>query len=433
MGWYAEKGGYWGMSPGFDVPDPATRRNVTYECMFCHNGYSHIPAGHDEPESEPVFAEALPQGIDCQRCHGPGSEHVHAAQVPGIKSETLRASIVNPARLSAERRMEICMQCHLETTSGRLPGLMRRFDRGPFSYAAGEPLGDFAISFDHPAGSGHQDKFEIAGAAYRLRQSQCFLKSNGALTCDSCHDPHDIPRGEPAVKYYAARCRQCHADTLERLVAAGRHTAAADCATCHMPKRRTEDAVHVVMTDHLIQRRPPARNLLAELRENNPTEAEGYKGEVVPYYPASLGNTGDGRLYLAAAQVAQQSNLSQGLAQLTTEIEKQRPKAAEFYVAAGYAWQRSGQTGKAVAMFEQASRLRPDSGRILRLLGVALRESGEAARSEEDLKRALVISPDDASGLVRAGAARFGAGSQDGCDWQNGKGDCAGPRLCRAV
>jgi tetratricopeptide (TPR) repeat protein len=397
LGWYAEKGGYWAMSPGYDVPDPATRRNVTYECMFCHNAYSHIPAGHDEPESEPVFDANMPQGIDCQRCHGPGAEHVQAAQIPGARPDALRRSIVNPARLSADRRMEVCMQCHLETTSTRLPGLIRQFDRGPFSYVPGEPLGDFVMSFDHAPGTGRQDKFEIACSAYRLRQSQCFLQSKGALTCETCHNPHDIPRGEQAVKFYAARCRQCHAAVLDRLVQAARHSPATDCAACHMPKRRTEDAVHVAMTDHLIQRRPTARNLLADLPESNPTEAEGYKGEVVPYYPSSLANTGEGRLYLGVAQVAHESNLRQGTAQLTAVIEQQRPKAAEFYVALGYAWRRSGELRKAAALFDQASRLRPDSVRVLRLLGVALKQSGQLTQSADALNRAVQIAPDDAS------------------------------------
>ena len=36
-----------------------------------------------------------------------------------------------------------------------------------------------------------------------------------------------------------------------------------NCLDCHMPKRRTDDAVHVIMTDHYIQRCRPARDLLA--------------------------------------------------------------------------------------------------------------------------------------------------------------------------
>src|ERR1700722_5702981 len=44
LAWYAEQGGYWAMSPGYDRPDhQGSRRAVTYDCMFCHNGYPEIP------------------------------------------------------------------------------------------------------------------------------------------------------------------------------------------------------------------------------------------------------------------------------------------------------------------------------------------------------------------------------------------------------
>ena len=55
-------------------------------------------------------------------------------------------------------------------------------------------------------------------------------------------------------------CLGCHRASLDKrvaldkLVGLSRHTASADCIGCHMPKRRTDDAVHVVMTDHWIQR-----------------------------------------------------------------------------------------------------------------------------------------------------------------------------------
>ena len=52
LGWYAEKGGYWAMSPGFDSRHPITRRLVSYECVFCHDGYPSIPAGHDTPGAD---------------------------------------------------------------------------------------------------------------------------------------------------------------------------------------------------------------------------------------------------------------------------------------------------------------------------------------------------------------------------------------------
>ena len=44
---------------------------MAYECMFCHNGYPRIPAGHERVGAEPVYVDPLPEGIDCQRCHGP--------------------------------------------------------------------------------------------------------------------------------------------------------------------------------------------------------------------------------------------------------------------------------------------------------------------------------------------------------------------------
>src|SRR5580693_409592 len=202
LGWYPDKGGAWGMVPGSDTQHPQTRRFISYKCMFCHNAYPEIPAANRLPGSDPVFLGKLPEGIDCQRCHGPGGEHVRTAG---------RAAIVNPARLSPERRMEVCMECHLETTSGRIPAMLQRFDRGTFSYIPGQPLADFAIHFDHAPGTGHEGKFEAVSSVYRLRQSRCFLESGGKMECATCHDPHRIPRGEEAVRTYSSICLQCHA------------------------------------------------------------------------------------------------------------------------------------------------------------------------------------------------------------------------------
>src|SRR5262249_13771957 len=189
--------------------------------------------------------------------------------------EEIRASVVNPARLSPKLRMDLCMQCHLEPTSTAFPALVRRFNRGPFSFTAGEPLDAFELAFDHARGSGHDDKFEIVGSsAYRLRQSRCFLQRKDALTCETCHDPHRIPRAAEATRHYEAACRQCHAAAFDRLVTTGKHPAATGCVACHMPRRRTEDVIHVVMTDHLIQRRPLSGDLTGELNERHPTKSE---------------------------------------------------------------------------------------------------------------------------------------------------------------
>ena len=74
ISWYAEQGGHWGMSPGYDRPNhPGFSRPVTYRCMFCHNAYPAIPKGYASVEGAMVFPTELPGGIDCQRCQAQAS------------------------------------------------------------------------------------------------------------------------------------------------------------------------------------------------------------------------------------------------------------------------------------------------------------------------------------------------------------------------
>ena len=140
-----------------------------------------------------------------------------------------------------------------------------------------------------------------------------------------------------------------------------------------MPKRRAEDTPRMVMTDHLIQRRPPAGNLLPDLPERSP---EDYRGEVVPYYPSPFPKTGEHALYRAVAQVGLGNNVEAGLPELAREIEKQKPREAEFYIVLGDAWKNTGKPREAIAAYEQAVRLRPDSVRALRAMAAALQDSG---------------------------------------------------------
>src|SRR5262249_3801791 len=97
LAWYAEKGGYWAMNPGYDRPDhEGFRRQIASDCLFCHNGYPKIAAGHDRPFAEPVYLDPLPEGIDCQRCHGPGLQHAELAKTAGARLDAIRRAIVNP-------------------------------------------------------------------------------------------------------------------------------------------------------------------------------------------------------------------------------------------------------------------------------------------------------------------------------------------------
>jgi hypothetical protein len=98
-----------------------------------------------------------------------------------------------------------------------------------------------------------------------------------------------------------------------------------------MPRRRTDDVVHVVMTDHYIQRSQPSRDLLAPVPETHDTTQTAYKGEALLLYPARLPSTAQSELYLATAQVIDGANLAAGIPRLRKAIETHRPAEAEFY------------------------------------------------------------------------------------------------------
>jgi predicted CXXCH cytochrome family protein len=424
LGWYAEKGGYWAMNPGYDRADYAgSVRPIYYECMACHNGYPKIPEGEQKDVTQATYLQPLPEGIDCQRCHGPGQNHVDRASEDAPK-EVIRAAIVNPARLNPDREMEVCLQCHLETSNEKLPHAIVRFDRLPFSYVPGQPLADYELVFDRA--QGNLKSFEIAQAGYRFRESQCFLKSAGKLRCTSCHNPHDIPRGQQATAHYNQVCLGCHqaltqASSSGSSTGSGPHTSEANCVICHMPRRRTDDAVHAVMTDHLISRRPPPGDLLAEKSER--PETHPYQGEVVPYYPAKPPSTEENELIVAVAQVREQSNLKDGVPLLASRIGKYHPARPSYYAELAEGYLATGDPASAVRYFEEAAKRDPESASRLIQWGDALMEAGQWPLAEEKLRRATELTPDDPRAWGRLGWAM----------WQQNKAGEAKAALEKAI
>ncbi|MEA2691910.1 MAG: hypothetical protein QOJ16_1297 [Acidobacteriota bacterium] len=390
LAWYTQEG-RWGMAPGYDRPDhEGVLRRVRRECLFCHDGYPEVPAGSDAYGAPQVYPERLPEGLGCQRCHGPGGEHVRRAAGGTEARETIRAAIVNPARLPQALGDDVCNQCHLQPEVA-LP-MVRRFGRGDDSYRPGEPLPDYVVHTDlkdeGTGGTDGQERFEINHHSYRLRQSRCFAASAGKLACWTCHDPHRrLPKAELAARVRSV-CLTCHATNAGPVCKRpGAPIAPAadpvDCASCHMPKRRPRDVVHVVMTDHKIQRKPGGPELTAPRAEADPTLTE------VRLYNPERAPAGDlGKLYLTLAvvragafpsAVERLEGLLAGaplpdpapyLELAAAEIKEQRFAAAERTL------------GTVLARY-------PDHPQALEWLGVVRAATGRTREAEELLRRVL--------------------------------------------
>ncbi len=408
--WYAEQNGFWAMSPGYDRPDHAGfSRKLTYRCMSCHNGFMPLP--NPTWEAGTRFPAQMPAGIDCQRCHGPGQSHLDAAQ-KGLPTEQVRKAIVNPARLAPERQMEVCMQCHLETTTLKLPATLLRAGREVFSYRPGEPLEDYILHFDRnstasssernltpplPTSRGtvpKAERFEFASAAYQLRKSACFTQSRGALTCTTCHNPHEPSDTPAAQQRYVTACHNCHQSTLPKLIAARRHTTEQNCASCHLPKRRPADAIHTAVTDHFIQKRPTAEPTGQRI-ERHDGNTPAYRGNVEFYYPTKLLKPAEQELYAALAQVKHDANLTAGLPALSAAIAKHKPAQTEFYFELAEAYRRAGSLPQAITLYEQASARAATDWRIFLRLGTALTALHQPQRAAAALDRSQTIAPQE--------------------------------------
>jgi cytochrome c554/c'-like protein len=182
LSWYKKTGAV-ALTPGHTSKDGVRYKTFAPDanilrCFQCHStGKLRLL---DSREIRPAEA-----GVRCETCHGVGAAHA---------AKPARDNIRNPGKLSAAAVNDLCGQCH------RMP-----------------PARGVATNFENPWNVRHQPVY--------FSQSACFLKSEGKLTCISCHNPHeDIkPKAD-------AKCAECHAKP--------KHTTAVSnnsCVTCHMP------------------------------------------------------------------------------------------------------------------------------------------------------------------------------------------------------
>ncbi|HSR67190.1 MAG TPA: tetratricopeptide repeat protein [Acidobacteriota bacterium] len=394
LAWYSQTSS-WGMAPGYDRPRHlGLQRLVRRECMFCHNAYPDVEEGSDQDEQMHVFPATLPEGTGCQRCHGPGAGHARKA-LRGEATESLRTAIVNPGRLEPARRDEICYGCHLQPSVG-LPGI-RRFERGTYSFRPGQKLSDYQVLFDiEEEGNPRSERFEINHHPYRLRQSACFLEGQGKLSCLTCHDPHrKVPAAQRAAHYREA-CLSCHSGdemaSLEGHACSFASLEQADCVSCHMPRRRTQDVIQVVMTDHRIQRRPaPQQERLAPLQEATHTvsDVDFYRPEHAP-----PGN--EGQVYRAAAVLKTGTRASDAfLDQYQKLLGITDPSHAQPFLQAVPEFLRRGQFEQARQLISAAQEKDPGNVQALGLQGALEGRAGNLEEAITKLRQALEAQPGD--------------------------------------
>ena len=224
--WYNEDG---------SLRVPALDKSFEAQCAGCHNTGLQI----EKVATGEFRSTYVELNTGCEKCHGPGSDHVRAG---GAK-----AAIVNPRNLSFERSLEVCGQCHSRGVSQ--PNGVHEFpwdDANNKAYVLGQPLRQY-----------YSDKGGRWGdpGAHSKQHHQQWLdyqksKHVGAqVRCFDCHDPHGGPSRFQLVKadYNNTLCLSCHAKdkrfaSNEAIRNHTKHNYAPEtkgtsrCSVCHMVK-----------------------------------------------------------------------------------------------------------------------------------------------------------------------------------------------------
>jgi tetratricopeptide (TPR) repeat protein len=386
--WYRAYG--WDFSPGYQLNNARFDRLMPDRCIACHSSYPE-----PLPFLEGKYAELRP-GIGCERCHGPGALHVKERRGAVRRDSAYDRTIVNPARLPLERRMDVCEQCHVHT-----PVTVLREGKGAFSYLPSQPLRDYAAFFKVSGG------IDIVSHADRLRQSACFIATRASsrpLECATCHNPHQPPPDRQARNQ---PCAACHSSAileqrLARSASLADHKSTADCVTCHMPKVDVRPVLHGTFTDHWIRvvTRGAAR-VTAQADNGGPIE---------PYFERD--KTGaEAKAYQGMGEIvyATQANdgraLGDGAAALDRALGRDTTRG-EAHFLLGVAYQQLGKTDDAIRAFEQSVRIDSNRPDRLRALADAYERAGRQPAAIDHLyRRALALQP--ALAWIRADHADF--------------------------
>jgi Tfp pilus assembly protein PilF len=260
--WYAQEK-KWDLPPGFENGNNSRfSRTIEFECMSCHNGF---PSVTDFTANK---FTSIPNGIDCERCHGPGEVHLKEKLAGNLvdTAHEIDYTIVNPKKLPWERQIDLCQRCHLQGNAILKEGKTFK------DFKPGMVLSDFWEVY-MPKYKGQNDEFIMASHAQRLQLSKCFKESNKQnktvgknfetlnLTCITCHNPH-VSVKKTGTQIFNNACIKCHSNTNQTLCSEtekNRMVNNNDCSNCHMPRSGTIDIPHVTVHDHWIKK--PAKDV----------------------------------------------------------------------------------------------------------------------------------------------------------------------------
>jgi Cytochrome c554 and c-prime len=209
-------------------------RDGVNRCLYCH--VTNSRDFRDPPPDTGVGPEAADRGIGCERCHGPGTNHIAA-----IKLDFQDRATVNAGPASAAASTAQCAQCHVVGSSAEIEM---------------DPENPMYV--------------RSSGATFTF--SRCYTQS-GSMSCLTCHNPHRD--AEKSAAFYESKCLNCHSQRSSSpsakpgefrpptAVLSGPRTSCKvnptkDCLDCHMPKTPVP-VLHTLMTDHYIRVRKASK------------------------------------------------------------------------------------------------------------------------------------------------------------------------------
>jgi len=206
----------WVNSPGYPDGIANFDRPIIPRCLECHGTFfKALP-----PPPNRYIKSDFTVGIVCEKCHGPGRAHVQHYKTKTTGSA--EPAILNPARFSRERQIDLCAWCHAGHGKAR---------QAWFSYVPGEPL-DKYIELPPPDPTAPID---VHGSQVELlTRSRCFQSST--MTCTTCHDVH-VPQHDLAA--FSQKCLRCHYVESCGIFAKEGRKIASNCIDCHMPRQQT--------------------------------------------------------------------------------------------------------------------------------------------------------------------------------------------------